>query len=189
MNCQRRIRFQSKQLYNFGDRHICLRSNKKILNAINQMIEESKEHDLQVIFIYYQMNLIDYYYRIQDLIMYSLRDKITPIPIPAKLTHLAQEFADMSNQLPNEHSNSIFVRANKDRVDAIKTLIIDVSGTPQSRGAYFIDIYFEDQYPITPLNMNLSTTEGGKVRFNPNLYACGKVCLSLLEKWRHASEN
>lgn len=38
--------------------------------------------------------------------------------------------------------------------------------------------------------MNLSTTGGGKIRFNPNLYACGKVCLSLLGTWRgHASEN
>ena len=27
------------------------------------------------------------------------------------------------------------------------------------------------------------TTGGGRVRFNPNLYACGKVCLSLLGTW------
>ena len=28
--------------------------------------------------------------------------------------------------------------------------------------------------------VNLQTTGGGSVRFNPNLYNCGKVCLSLL---------
>lgn len=27
------------------------------------------------------------------------------------------------------------------------------------------------------------TTGGGRVRFNPNLYDCGKVCLSLLGTW------
>jgi hypothetical protein len=27
------------------------------------------------------------------------------------------------------------------------------------------------------------TTGGGTVRFNPNLYNCGKVCLSLLGTW------
>lgn len=27
------------------------------------------------------------------------------------------------------------------------------------------------------------TTGGGSVRFNPNLYNCGKVCLSLLGTW------
>ena len=29
----------------------------------------------------------------------------------------------------------------------------------------------------------IATTNGGKVRFNPNLYANGKVCLSLLGTW------
>ena len=28
--------------------------------------------------------------------------------------------------------------------------------------------------------VNFQTTGGGSVRFNPNLYNCGKVCLSLL---------
>ena len=32
--------------------------------------------------------------------------------------------------------------------------------------------------------VNLQTTGNGKVRFNPNLYSCGKVCLSLLGTWR-----
>lgn len=27
------------------------------------------------------------------------------------------------------------------------------------------------------------TTGGGKTRFNPNLYACGRVCLSILGTW------
>ena len=31
--------------------------------------------------------------------------------------------------------------------------------------------------------VNLDTTGGGRVRFNPNLYADGKVCLSLLGTW------
>ena len=31
--------------------------------------------------------------------------------------------------------------------------------------------------------VNLRTTGGGRVRFNPNLYHCGKVCLSLLGTW------
>ena len=32
--------------------------------------------------------------------------------------------------------------------------------------------------------MNLQTTGHGGVRFNPNLYKCGKVCLSLLGTWK-----
>ncbi len=34
--------------------------------------------------------------------------------------------------------------------------------------------------------VNFRTTGGGIVRFNPNLYQCGKVCLSLLGTWEGA---
>lgn len=35
--------------------------------------------------------------------------------------------------------------------------------------------------------MILTTTGGGRVRFNPNLYKNGKVCLSLLGTWSGAA--
>jgi len=77
------------------------------------------------------------------------------------------------------------------------------SNTPYGHGAYEFDIYFDDEYPNVPPKMNLATTGSGKVRyinhlsfnkskifiikkilrFNPNLYSCGKVCLSLLGTW------
>lgn len=111
-------------------------------------------------------------------------------PSSAKLVRLAQEFADMSNSLPIEHTNSIFVRADKDRVDVMKAMVMGAKGTPYAHGAYVFDIFFDDGYPQGPPKMNLSTTGSGKVRFNPNLYSCGKVCLSLLGTWRgNASEN
>ena len=43
-------------------------------------------------------------------------------------------------------------------------------GTPYSGGAYQFDIYFPMTYPKTPPMVNLHTTGGGTVRFNPNLY-------------------
>ncbi len=55
--------------------------------------------------------------------------------------------------------------------------------TPYGHGAYEFDIYFDDDYPNVPPKVNLATTGSGKVRFNPNLYSCGKVCLSLLGTW------
>ncbi|CAD8118277.1 unnamed protein product [Paramecium sonneborni] len=169
----------------------------------DEELEEAKEHELQEILKLplnesYRLLLKDLRFDYvsfkgqnqQYQHYYEKQITQAPIPTPAKLIRLAQEFADMSNSLPVEHTNSIFVRADKDRVDVIKALIMGASGTPYAHGAYLFDIYFEDQYPNTPPKMNLSTTGGGKVRFNPNLYACGKVCLSLLGTWRgHASEN
>jgi ubiquitin-protein ligase len=96
----------------------------------------------------------------------------------------------MSHALPVEHTNSIFVRADQDRVDVIKAMVAGAKGTPYANGLFVYDILIDDNYPNNPPKMNLSTTGAGKVRFNPNLYACGKVCLSLLGTWRgHASEN
>jgi ubiquitin-conjugating enzyme E2 Z len=40
-----------------------------------------------------------------------------------------------------------------------------------------------NDYPHSPPRVTLKTTGGGVVRFNPNLYKCGKVCLSILGTW------
>ena len=51
-------------------------------------------------------------------------------------------------------------------------------------GAPFLfDIFLPDEYPRVPPKMQFLTTGGGQIRFNPNLYADGKVCLSLLGTW------
>jgi ubiquitin-protein ligase len=89
--------------------------------------------------------------------------------------------------LPIEHTNAIFVRCDENRVDVLKALIMGASDTPYAHGAFEFDIYFEDTYPNTPPKVNLTTTGQAKVRFNPNLYSCGKVCLSLLGTWRGSS--
>lgn len=96
----------------------------------------------------------------------------------------------MSTALPIDYRNSIFVRCDTERVDVMKCIIMGASGTPYGHGAFLYDVYFEDTYPNSSPKVNLDTTGNGKVRFNPNLYNCGKVCLSLLGTWRgNASEN
>lgn len=106
------------------------------------------------------------------------------------MIRLAQELADISTALPHEHTNAVYVRCDKDRVDFMQALIMGSNGTPYGHGAFLFDVYFDENYPNNPPKVNLTTTGHGKVRFNPNLYACGKVCLSLLGTWRgSASEN
>lgn len=58
------------------------------------------------------------------------------------------------------------------------------STLPTYGGGYFeFDLWVPDDYPNSPPKMKFLTTGGGKIRFNPNLYNCGKVCLSLLNTW------
>lgn len=90
----------------------------------------------------------------------------------------------MSTSLPDEHTNAIFVRVDKDRVDVMKAIIMGAAYTPYGHGAFEFDLFFDESYPNNPPKCQLVTTGNGKVRFNPNLYNCGKVCLSLLGTWR-----
>jgi ubiquitin-protein ligase len=66
----------------------------------------------------------------------------------------------------------------------IKVLIMGSKDTPYSNGAFMFDVFCDDSYPNNPPKMLITTTGQGKIRFNPNLYSCGKVCLSLLGTWR-----
>lgn len=113
---------------------------------------------------------------------YSTNIQAHYTPAQAKMVRLAQELADLATALPIDHTNSIFVRCDVDRVDVMKCLVMGAAGTPYAHGAYVFDVYFGEDYPNGPPKCNLETTGAGKVRFNPNLYACGKVCLSLLGK-------
>jgi ubiquitin-protein ligase len=55
-------------------------------------------------------------------------------------------------------------------------------GTPYANGCFFFDFHLND-YPNSPPQGQFLTTGGCTVRFNPNLYQCGKICLSLLGTW------
>jgi len=55
--------------------------------------------------------------------------------------------------------------------------------TPYCGGCFEFDAFIPIDYPNVPPKCNLITTGYGTVRFNPNLYNCGKVCLSLLGTW------
>lgn len=100
-----------------------------------------------------------------------------------KIKRLTAEMKQIANFLPIYYSNSIFVRYDDSRMDVMKALIIGAEDTPYANGAFLFDIYFENTYPTTPPKVNLMTTGGNKVRFNPNLYNNGYVCLSLLGTW------
>lgn len=64
-----------------------------------------------------------------------------------------------------------------------KILIAGPVGTPYEGGLFEFDCWMPIEYPNVPPLMHLRTTGNGSVRFNPNLYNNGKVCLSLLGTW------
>ena len=72
-----------------------------------------------------------------------------------------------------------------DDVDMMKgyALIIGPADTPYFGGYYFFELNYPLDYPHSPPKVKYCTN-GNRIRFNPNLYICGKVCISLLNTWR-----
>ena len=71
-----------------------------------------------------------------------------------------------------------------DETDMLKgyALIIGPSDTPYYGGFYFFKFNYPYDYPYAPPKVTYMTNDG-HTRFNPNLYKCGKVCVSILNTW------
>lgn len=80
------------------------------------------------------------------------------------------------------HSNGIYYLHDEDDLMTGYALIIGPKDTVYENGYYFFKFIFTPQYPHEPPIVKYMTN-GGNVRFNPNLYTDGRVCISLLNTW------
>lgn len=101
----------------------------------------------------------------------------------SRMLRIAKEVSSFLSSLPIEYGSSIFVKCDENRYDIMKALIIGPEGTPYENGCFEFDILLPPKYPSVPPMVQIITTGYGTIRFNPNLYANGKVCLSLLGTW------
>lgn len=85
--------------------------------------------------------------------------------------------------IKKEPVEGIFVETDADKLDVMYAVIVGPKGTPYEGGFFYFVIRFPDQYPMKPPNVKFMTTGNGNVRFNPNLYTNGKVCVSILGTW------
>ncbi|KAJ5223081.1 uncharacterized protein N7469_009321 [Penicillium citrinum] len=89
-----------------------------------------------------------------------------------------------------EESPAITVHYNEKDITEIWALIIGSPDTPYAYGFYKFAIKVPPEYPAKPPKVTLLTTNQGRTRFGPNLYSCGKVCLSILGTWHgNSGEN
>ncbi|XP_047306821.1 putative ubiquitin-conjugating enzyme E2 38 [Impatiens glandulifera] len=87
-----------------------------------------------------------------------------------------QEEWKILNDLPE----AIYVKASEIRMELMQAVIVGPAGTPYHDGLFIFDIVFPSSYPDKPPMVHYHS---GGLRLNPNLYNCGKVCLSLLNTW------
>ncbi len=97
---------------------------------------------------------------------------------------------EKSKNILNE--SGIYFHYNESDVSVLYAMIIGPEGTPYEGGFYFFEFVYPAEYPMVP-PVAKYCTQGTLydvreknlkyVRFNPNLYTCGKVCLSMLNTW------
>lgn len=81
------------------------------------------------------------------------------------------------------HDNGIYYEHDEEDMLNGKALIIGPTNTPYQYGFYFFKFEFTNNYPHEPPKLT-SYTQGDNVRFHPNLYRSGKVCVSILNTWK-----
>lgn len=89
---------------------------------------------------------------------------------PGRMKRLITEISTLRTSLPG----GIFIRHGESRLDAMQILIIGPKGTPYEHGMFEFDLHCQPSYPNEPPRVTFKTTNGGRLRFNPNLYEDGK---------------
>jgi ubiquitin-protein ligase len=75
----------------------------------------------------------------------------------------------------------IYYQFNDDNFHNVKAMMMGPKDTPYSYGYYFFDINFPPKYPIDPPKVKFISLS--RIRMNPNMYVCGKLCLSMINTW------
>ncbi|KAL2944244.1 putative ubiquitin-conjugating enzyme E2 38 [Bienertia sinuspersici] len=88
--------------------------------------------------------------------------------------------ADEWKMLEKDLPDTIYVRVYEGRMDLLRAVMVGADGTPYHDGLFFFDVHFPAFYPKCPPAVKYHSHG---LRINPNLYGCGRVCLSLLGTW------
>jgi len=80
-------------------------------------------------------------------------------------------------------TENIYYHHDEENVLRGYALIIGPEDTPYFGGYYLFILDFPEDYPHSPPKVTF-VTNGDGIRFNPNLYVDGKVCISLLNTWK-----
>lgn len=78
--------------------------------------------------------------------------------------------------------DDIFIHYDEADMQKIKALIIGPKDSAFAGGFFYFSLDFTN-FPINPPKVKFLTPHTSTFRCHPNLYACGKVCLSILNTW------
>eukprot|EP00746_Dinoflagellata_sp_MGD_P015275 gnl/MRDRNA2_/MRDRNA2_133851_c0_seq1.p1 gnl/MRDRNA2_/MRDRNA2_133851_c0~~gnl/MRDRNA2_/MRDRNA2_133851_c0_seq1.p1 ORF type:complete len:408 (-),score=61.53 gnl/MRDRNA2_/MRDRNA2_133851_c0_seq1:344-1450(-) len=108
--------------------------------------------------------------------------------LPLAQKRIMAEMRLMEKERKGLEESGIFINWDDNDFSKAVAMITGPEDTPYAHGFFFFDIQFPDNYPMYPPKVTFMTGDG-RVRFNPNLYVDGKVCLSILGTWQGPSWN
>merc|ERR1719376_288157 len=86
-------------------------------------------------------------------------------------------------EIMKEAPEGMYVVPDENDMTKLHAVITGPKDTPYEGGFFYFILQCPPNYPASPPKATLMTTDWGRVRFNPNLYRNGKVCLSILGTW------
>lgn len=104
------------------------------------------------------------------------------------MKRIQKDIKDIHESTQDLKDNGVYVHVNDENIKEVYAMFVGREKTPYYHGFYFIKFTYPDDYPMSPPKAFYCTqgvVQGaGQIRFNPNLYTCGKVCLSMLNTWQ-----
>ena len=85
--------------------------------------------------------------------------------------------------LVNTPVPGIYIHYDDNNLSTVRALIIGPKDTPYEDGFFFFTLNYPESYPFEHPSAKFETINQ-TIRFNPNLYEGGKVCLSILGTWQ-----
>jgi len=95
--------------------------------------------------------------------------------------YMKRIISDIS-EISSDYDPKINIWYDENDITKIKALVIGAEGTPYEDGFFYFSIDIPTTYPFDHPSAKFETINND-IRFNPNLYEAGKVCLSIIGTW------
>jgi ubiquitin-protein ligase len=116
----------------------------------------------------------------------NMTKDLTANEVIKEMKKLSKAFSDS-----NCYDSSIFYRINENNIRKHRFMITGPKDTPYESGCIIFDVYCPPEFPKINPKITCHTSGANGIRYGPNLYDNGKVCMTILgtfsgnqsEKW------
>ncbi len=158
-----------------------------IKNMVYEKLDEYQKQLYEYKFKFIDSGYKNFYYDSNHNSGYNSGNLVKSTNINSgQITRLQKEFIILKKSITIDKDASIFFTVDKSNIYKMRFIISGPKDTPYSYGLFIFDMSFTTEFPQKPPLVHF--VNHGNKRFNPNLYDCGKVCLSLLGTWNTSNK-